>query len=72
MEDVPFIIKEKRYRIINDEVVEVMYKIVYSLICLIQKIFICLKIKILFSVLGRLQGLIFVMNIFNLLLLVLD
>ena len=29
MEDVPFIIKEKRYRIINDEVVEVMYKIIY-------------------------------------------
>ena len=37
MEDVPFLIKEKRYRIINDEVVEVMYKIIYLLICLIQK-----------------------------------
>ena len=28
IKDVPFIIKEKQYRIINDEVVEVMYKII--------------------------------------------
>ena len=28
MEDVPLIIKEKGYRIINDEVAEVMYKII--------------------------------------------